>query len=572
MFESLRKYKHDFLISAALAVTTFLVYLFSLCPTVYLIDSGELAAVSYTLGIAHPTGYPLYTLISYFFAHIPGEPIKNLNLLSALFSVTAVVFLYLTAKQILKNSLISIICASIFAFSPTIWRTSVTNEVYPLTGLFVVIIIYAFYKLHSQRSFYILMYLIGLSLTNHMVIFSVALPIFLYIVVCRRPSIRIIITGVLFSILGVSLYLYLITRTIGCAEFAWGNIYNLQRLYWHVTGKQYQVWMFSCSINEVFSNLSNGLKILLRDFLFVFTIPVFFGFYYLFKSDKKKFWLFLSVFLLSLLYTINYSIPDVESYYIPGLISLIFVFAYGLKLISRNLKWFTVLSIAFIIPVINYRSCTLRNNTFGLDFGRVYIEQLPRFSLLMGNYWDIYSPLIYLTKVKGIRPDLIIIDKELLRRTWYIKYLEKEYPQFYQKSAIEIEDYLVELNKFEYDKPYNPNVIQAKFINMLKSFVDVNIDQGVYFAMVFPDQDLKQVRPEYYRIVNGLVFKIQSDTIYAEFDYSKLDIKRPRIINDERLSINIDIVKRMLNYNVVYLNLIKKTKEAEQAKAWLKNF
>lgn len=147
MMERIAYLKHHHLIGLALAIIIFFIYLFSLCPTVYLIDSGELAAVSYTLGIAHPTGYPLYTLISYFFAHIPGEPIINLNLLSAIFTIIAAIFLYLITKQILKDRLSPLICVSLFAFSPTIWRISITNEVYPLTTLFVLLIIYSLFKL-----------------------------------------------------------------------------------------------------------------------------------------------------------------------------------------------------------------------------------------------------------------------------------------------------------------------------------------------------------------------------------------------------------------------------------------
>ncbi|GAG99129.1 unnamed protein product, partial [marine sediment metagenome] len=268
--------------------------------------------------------------------------------------------------------------------------------------------------------FYIILYMIGLSFTNHIIIFSLALPVFLYIIIVYKPDFKKVLCAILFSVIAVSLYLYLIARTIGGAELAWGNTYNLQRLFWHVTGKQYQVWMFSQSLGEIFRNLLNGITILLKDFLFIFIIPIFLGFYYLFKSERRKFWLFLSIFVLNILYTINYSIPDVASYYIPGLISLIFVFTYGLKLIIKYLRWFIILPIAILVPIINYHSCTLRDNTYGLDFGRAYIEQLPQSSLLICGYWDIYSPTIYLRKIKGVRHDLIIIDKELLRRTWYI--------------------------------------------------------------------------------------------------------------------------------------------------------
>jgi len=551
-------------------MTTFLVFLYSLCPTVYLIDSGELAAVSYTLGIAHPTGYPLYTLVSHFFAHVPGEPIKNLNILSALFTTAAAVFLYLAAKQILGNKITSLLCVSLFAFSLTIWRTSVTNEVYPLTALFAVLIIYSLFTLRDDRGFYFVMYLIGLSLTNHIIIFSLAIPVFCYIIFVYRPSLKKIMFGLLCALLGVSVYLYLITRTFGGAELAWGNIYNLHRLFWHVTGKQYQVWMFTLSLRETLNNLFNGFTILLKDFLFIFIIPVFFGFYRLYRVEHKYFWLLICIFLLNLLYAINYPIPDIESYYIPGFIALVLIFTYGLSLIKKYLKWFVVLPIAVIIPIVNYSPCTLRENTFGLDFGAAHLEQLPQKSLLICSYWDIYSPTMYLRIVKGIRRDLIIIDKELLRRTWYIKYIEEEYPEFYQKVKDAVEAYLIELYKFEYDRPYDPNIIQLRFIRMLESFIDAKIEEGAYFAIPFPDYDLKQVYPYYYRIPRGLVFEIATDTTnYVPFDFSKLSIKKPAIINDERLRHNIELIKGMAENNHEYLSLTKRYREAQHVKKWL---
>ena len=48
-----------------------IIYLITIAPSVVQIDSGELAAVQATLGIAHPTGYPLFTIIGYIFSLIP---------------------------------------------------------------------------------------------------------------------------------------------------------------------------------------------------------------------------------------------------------------------------------------------------------------------------------------------------------------------------------------------------------------------------------------------------------------------------------------------------------------------
>lgn len=377
------KPKPILLVCSLLGVLFLTVYLFSLCPTVYLIDSGELAAVSYTLGIAHPTGYPLYTLISYLFAHLPGEPIFYLNLLSALITTCSAIFLYLLTYDIIKDRIAALVPVVIFSFAPTIWRISVTNEVYPLTALLGVVILYVLFKKSSIRHFYLVAYLIGLAFTNHIIIFSLALPVVVYLFLKYRPNFKKIFLAMIFAIFAISLYFYLISRTNTGAEIAWGNTNNIQRLFWHISGKQYRVWMFSQSMQELTKNLGRGLMILLRNFLYVLIIPVLMGLYYIFKKERDRFWLLLSILLINVFYVINYSIPDIESYYLPSFIVLVISCAYGIKMIKKYMKLYTVVPGALIFVLLNYQACTLRNNTFAVDYSRSHFEQLPENSLVL---------------------------------------------------------------------------------------------------------------------------------------------------------------------------------------------
>jgi len=88
-----------------IALFVFIIYLFTLAPSVVQIDSGELATVQATLGIAHPTGYPLFTLLGYLFSLIPlpFTKILQLNILAAIYCSAAVgVFTY-TIKYCMDN-------------------------------------------------------------------------------------------------------------------------------------------------------------------------------------------------------------------------------------------------------------------------------------------------------------------------------------------------------------------------------------------------------------------------------------------------------------------------------------
>ncbi|UCF70284.1 MAG: DUF2723 domain-containing protein [candidate division WOR-3 bacterium] len=545
------------------------VYLFSLCPDVYTIDSGELATVSYTLGIAHPTGYPLYTLISYFFAHIPGEPIRNLNALSALFSAAAAAFLFLISRHVTRNAYASVLIVSLFAFSPIIWRMSVTNEVYPLTVLFSAILIFLLFRLESDRIYYLLLYVAGLSLTNHMMVFSLVLPLFLYALFIHRPGLHKTIIGLLFLFLGLSLYMYLMTRTMGNAKYAWGNTENLQRLLWHMTGKQYQIWMFSSSPAEVLTNLAGAAKFLLRNLLYILIIPSVYGFYVLYRKDRAKLWLLLTILVLNILYTINYSIPDIEAYFIPSFIVLLVSLAYAMVNFSKYLRLFVILPIALAIPFLNYRSCTLRDNYFAVDLARANMSSLPDSSLFITTYWDIYSPIMYLREIKKERTDIVVIDKELLRRTWYLKYLEREYPDFFRSTRQDIEAYLIELMKFEYDRPYLPHVIQSRFLNMIESFVDAKTQEGVYIASSPQDMDLNAIKPQYRRLPYGLAIRITPDSTIDPFDFNRFLLKRPPVVNDPRQEYNMQIVRGMLIANINYLVRTGRAAKAAKVQAIL---
>ena len=133
-----------------IAAMTFVVYLRTLTPGVGFIDSGELAAVACTLGIAHPTGYPLFTLLGWIFSHlpIPGEEIYRLNVMAALFSAAGIFVFFQLMVFLLRRFgpaqrgpagvLIPAACSALLlGFSETYWAQATAVEVYSLHLLFV---------------------------------------------------------------------------------------------------------------------------------------------------------------------------------------------------------------------------------------------------------------------------------------------------------------------------------------------------------------------------------------------------------------------------------------------------
>jgi hypothetical protein len=157
---------------------TFALYLRTLAPSVVALfdDSLEFQLVGYKLAIAHPTGYPLYTLLLYLFSYLPsGDVAYRANLLSALCASLAVMFVYLTTLRLTDSSVAACLSALALAISPVFWSQAVITEVYALHALFVAMIVYWRLEVRSCSvvcglevgSWKLLAFLLGLGLTHH---------------------------------------------------------------------------------------------------------------------------------------------------------------------------------------------------------------------------------------------------------------------------------------------------------------------------------------------------------------------------------------------------------------------
>jgi hypothetical protein len=66
---------------------------------------------------------------------------------------------------------------------------------------------------------------------------------------------------------------------------------------------------------------------------------------------------------------------------------------------------------------------------------------------------------------------VVLVDRELLRRSWYYRYLSRRHPWLTEASRAEIAALLPELDKFERGLPYDPAVIQSAFENVVRSLI-----------------------------------------------------------------------------------------------------
>jgi hypothetical protein len=123
---------------AAFAIA-FAFYTATLLPGVAYWDTGEMQTVPYVLGIAHPTGFPLFVLGGWFFAHaLPlGTPAWRLSLFSALASAGAAGCLAALVVDLSGSWCAGVCAAVVFALGEVAWTRGVRAEVHDLALFFV---------------------------------------------------------------------------------------------------------------------------------------------------------------------------------------------------------------------------------------------------------------------------------------------------------------------------------------------------------------------------------------------------------------------------------------------------
>ncbi|XP_067223834.1 protein O-mannosyl-transferase TMEM260 isoform X3 [Chanodichthys erythropterus] len=102
-------------------------------------DSGELITAACELGVAHPPGYPLFTMLSsLLLLLLPlSSPAHSINVLCAVFGAGASGGLCFTVCRLAGPGPGAVLAGGVFAVSRLVWQWSVVAEVFSLNNLFV---------------------------------------------------------------------------------------------------------------------------------------------------------------------------------------------------------------------------------------------------------------------------------------------------------------------------------------------------------------------------------------------------------------------------------------------------
>ena len=542
--------QNDVFIGLALSLAAFGVYLLTLAPTVTFIDSGELATVAATLGIAHPTGYPLFALLGWLFAHLPisARIIWKLNLMSAVFCAAAVflcyrLFLFLLSEKerdgealsfIIRNRIAAATAVLALAFSRTFWSQAVAIEVYALHLLFLALALWLFLRAMTEhalkngsgRWWYAFAFVLGLSFTNHMTTILLA-PGFLYLYFAvhgfSRSSWKKIGRAALPFMGGLSVYLYLPLRASRHPLMNWGNPVELHAFWRHVTAANFHGFMFSSW--DVMSRQAGHFISSFSSEVGIAALPLaIIGLADLLVASRRLFFFSLLLFFGCVAYSINYDIPDIDSYFLLAYIAFALWEAYGIRRcfeIGQGTVWHfgvgLICALTVVLPLwLNHHDADESHDFAVEDYVMNMLEPLGAEAVVFSAQWDyLASPSYYFQSVEGLRPDVTVIDRELLMHSWYHEQLRRNHPELISGTEPKIDAFLLELRKFERNEAFDSVAFGNSFADMYRSLMSgIARTKPVYLtpevAGDFRDTNFSLVP-------DGLVFRLTRDTTGRSF-------------------------------------------------------
>ena len=601
-------FKAELVCAAAVFLAALLLYGWTLAPTVTPTDSGDLIVAAYGLGVAHPPGVPIWVMLAHLASLVPlGNVAVRINFSDAFFAALACAVLTLVVAELMitatylatskrskkgaqsrsRGTSSASSAASdedsgtdrllvfapalgaglLMAFSRTLWSYATIAEVYTLNTLLILIVFFLMQRwrrciivdrgenretvtIHDSW-LYAAAAVFGLALGDHHVTVGLTLPA-VAVIVCRTQGFRFfasrrLLYAALFSIGAlVAVYAYLPFAASRSPLINWGNPRSPQEIWWHITGRQYRVFLhFTPGIMGV--QFVEFFRMLLREFgpawLPLSLVLAFAGFAAAYRQDRTTFWFLLFIVIANLAYDLSYEIAeDKDAYYLPVFIAIALAASFGIrwliqltaaKSISLG-KSFGVAATAVLLTsatafAANWPFTNRRHYFIAHDYVENLFSAIKPNGLLLTQDWQVVSPTFYVQEIERERPDVKAVDINLLRRSWYFDYLQHAHPGLIDRSREKIDPYVELLKQWERDPgAFTGNQeltqrISMAFLEMIQSMVRNEIEVApVYITndMLSADKTngyLIQWIPQTYQLVpEGLVFNLAADQSFHD--------------------------------------------------------
>ena len=239
-------------------------------------DATELVFNACQGSVAHPPGYPTFTLLGALFVRaLPGgwgPPAWRVNAAAAACGALAGLFVYRAAHRLTGCPASALAAAGMFSLNRLVWNYSIQGEVFAMNNMFLAALFCALVEFARSRARSVALmgaFLSGLALTNqHTSVFYVA-PVVVYVLLCDhgrllRPAALLQLT--VCFLCGLLPYAYLPIASLRGLPGSWGDTASFDGFLTHLLRREYGTLRLFSGNNAEDTPLLTGLALYAASF------------------------------------------------------------------------------------------------------------------------------------------------------------------------------------------------------------------------------------------------------------------------------------------------------------------
>jgi hypothetical protein len=429
----------DGLVALALVAACLGAYVATLTPGLSfpVMDSHELALNAIRLGVAHPSGYPVYTWLGWAWVHAApfGDAAYRMNLLSAVLGAAAVGVLYLVIRALGPGRLAAAGAALLFGAGDAFWSQAVITEVYTANAFLQTLTMLTLLGWARRRTdgrdagslFLVFALVFGLSSGTHLSNFGFA-PLYAAFVLLVDPSMlrrpRLIAVAAALFAAGVAQYAWLYVR--GSTFDQYPNVQpDSLRGMWGYTFGAFSSSRFAYPLGALPFRLVFYLQQLTKNFGMAGVAVGMLGAWTLMRRSPFAAWLVVGMHVTNAFVFAQFSGPDPEVFYIPGYVAWAALVGCGLQGCVDAVAWAgarspraaqAVVALPLAIGIAwmgarNFRANDRTDDTLVPDFDRNVYDLLPPDSDVLASRGAFGADLLYWQIADGMRRDVTVLGQ-----------------------------------------------------------------------------------------------------------------------------------------------------------------
>jgi hypothetical protein len=441
--------------TVASATALFIFYVMTMCRSLSMYDSPELALVAEQLGLGHPFGQPLHTILGALVSRVPGaDPLIALNALSALAGALTVIPATSFAETLVRpgpdcpDGDLRYVAPTIalLGLHPALWEPSTRIEVYPLAVFFAIWAAARFASAVLDRDPGPRPYLatglaLGLSASANLVcalVVALAMMPRLLMGIARqeipRRALRMLTAG---GLLGLVTYAYVFVVAGRTDVVVWGAPTSAKSIAHYFSAAD-----FASKGVASWSEWWEHLRVLffwsLGNGLFALLLAGFTG-YALYARQRGLGRFFFNATLIMFVAFVAHNgvfAPDVLDYNgylaIPAWLAASGVGLFLAYLGERKASWAPVafaalLFFVLVAPPAPYQR-TRHRDMFTSDIAREALQAAPLDAVLIVERDHWIGPMWYLQEQRAVRQDVTLVAYGLSSSEWFWDHLYRRHP------------------------------------------------------------------------------------------------------------------------------------------------